>query len=82
VASAERLDPDGDAAFDPAGGGIEASGPAVDREEAAMEQREQTEGGGHVCGKCGAAFETQEELDRHVQAAHAEGDEDQSAKEE
>jgi uncharacterized C2H2 Zn-finger protein len=46
-----------------------------------MEQREQTEGG-NVCGKCGAAFETQEELDRHVQAEHSEGDEEQSANEE
>jgi hypothetical protein len=82
MASAERLDPDGEGAFDPAGGGIEASGPAVDWEEAAMEQGEQTQGGGHVCGKCGAAFETQEELDRHVQAEHPEGDEEQSANEE
>jgi hypothetical protein len=81
VASAERLAPDSDAAFDPAGCGIEASGPAVARKEATMEQREQTEGG-NVCGKCGAAFETQEELDRHVQAEHAEGDEEQSANEE
>jgi hypothetical protein len=47
-----------------------------------MEQRGQTEGGGHVCGKCGAAFETQEELDRHVQAEHPEGDEEQRANEE
>jgi len=24
----------------------------------------------HVCGKCGASFETQEELDRHVASEH------------
>ena len=26
--------------------------------------------GGMVCEKCGATFETQEELDRHVQETH------------
>jgi uncharacterized C2H2 Zn-finger protein len=26
--------------------------------------------GGVVCEKCGATFDTQEELDRHVQEAH------------
>jgi hypothetical protein len=26
--------------------------------------------GGVVCGKCGASFETQEELDRHMQETH------------
>jgi uncharacterized C2H2 Zn-finger protein len=26
--------------------------------------------GGVICGKCGASFETQEELDRHVQETH------------
>jgi hypothetical protein len=26
--------------------------------------------GGVVCGKCGASFETQEELDRHDQGTH------------
>jgi uncharacterized C2H2 Zn-finger protein len=27
---------------------------------------------GKVCGKCGASFETQEDLDRHVQSEHGE----------
>ena len=31
---------------------------------------EQEGKGGVVCGKCGASFETQEELDRHVQETH------------
>jgi uncharacterized C2H2 Zn-finger protein len=31
---------------------------------------EQQPRGGMVCEKCGASFETQEELDRHVQEAH------------
>jgi len=26
--------------------------------------------GGMICEKCGASFETQEELDRHVQETH------------
>jgi hypothetical protein len=28
----------------------------------------------HVCGKCGAEFDTQEELDRHVEEEHGEGE--------
>jgi uncharacterized C2H2 Zn-finger protein len=28
----------------------------------------------HICGKCGAEFETQEELDRHVEETHGEGE--------
>jgi uncharacterized C2H2 Zn-finger protein len=35
-----------------------------------MEQQPGGTGGGMVCEKCGASFETQEELDRHVQEAH------------
>lgn len=27
-------------------------------------------GGGMVCSKCGQSFETQEELDRHMEEAH------------
>lgn len=27
--------------------------------------------GGKVCERCGASFETQEELDRHVRETHA-----------
>ena len=30
--------------------------------------------GGMICEKCGASFETQEELDRHVQEAHQDDD--------
>jgi uncharacterized C2H2 Zn-finger protein len=30
--------------------------------------------GGVVCGKCGASFETQEELDRHVESEHGEAE--------
>jgi hypothetical protein len=50
---------------------------SIDVEEDAMEQQEQTPGGGAVCGKCGASFETQEELDRHVQSEHGEGEAEQ-----
>lgn len=35
--------------------------------------QEQGEQGGVVCGKCGATFDTQEELDRHVESEHGEG---------
>jgi uncharacterized C2H2 Zn-finger protein len=28
------------------------------------------QGNGVVCARCGASFETQEELDRHVQETH------------
>jgi uncharacterized C2H2 Zn-finger protein len=35
-----------------------------------MEQQPGGTGGGMVCEKCGASFETREELDRHVQEAH------------
>jgi uncharacterized C2H2 Zn-finger protein len=35
-----------------------------------VEQQPGGTGGGLVCEKCGATFETQEELDRHVQEAH------------
>jgi uncharacterized C2H2 Zn-finger protein len=31
---------------------------------------EQGTQGGMICEKCGASFETQEELDRHVQETH------------
>jgi uncharacterized C2H2 Zn-finger protein len=41
-----------------------------------MEQQE-TPGGGFVCAKCGASFETKEELDRHVQSEHGEGEQEQ-----
>jgi hypothetical protein len=36
---------------------------------------EQQDGrGGVVCPKCGASFETQEELDRHDQSEHGEAE--------
>jgi hypothetical protein len=35
-----------------------------------FEQHPEGTGGGVVCEKCGASFETQDELDRHVQEAH------------
>jgi hypothetical protein len=44
---------------------------ASDRKETEMEQQPGVTGGGMVCEKCGASFETQEELDRHVEEAHA-----------
>lgn len=47
-----------------------------DSKEAIMEQ-EQSPRDGAVCGKCGASFETQEELDRHVQSEHGDGEEAQ-----
>jgi hypothetical protein len=34
------------------------------------EMEQQSAPGGMICEKCGASFETQEELDRHVQEAH------------
>jgi hypothetical protein len=46
-----------------------ASGPAI-RQENEMEQQPGGTGGAVVCEKCGASFETQEELDRHVQETH------------
>jgi Zinc finger, C2H2 type len=33
---------------------------------------EQTTPGGMTCGKCGQSFDTQEELDRHMQETHPE----------
>jgi hypothetical protein len=46
-----------------------------DSKEAIMEQEQPRDGA--VCGKCGASFETQEELDRHVQSEHGDGEEAQ-----
>ncbi len=34
--------------------------------------------GGHVLWKCGASYETQDELDRHVRSEDGEGDEEQA----
>jgi uncharacterized C2H2 Zn-finger protein len=38
-----------------------------------MQQEQESPREGAVCGKCGASFDTQEELDRHVASAHGEG---------
>jgi uncharacterized C2H2 Zn-finger protein len=43
-----------------------------------MEVQEQNEG--HICAKCGASFETQEELDRHVASEHGDGGEEAGSK--
>jgi hypothetical protein len=45
-----------------------------DSKEAIMEQ-EQPPRDGAVCRMCGASFETQEELDRHVQSEHGDAEE-------
>jgi hypothetical protein len=42
-----------------------------------MTMEEQPMQGGVVCDKCGASFETQEELDRHMQETHADEGMDQ-----
>ena len=42
-----------------------------------MDQEQESPGKGAVCGKCGATFETQEELDRHVASEHGGGDGDE-----
>jgi hypothetical protein len=39
-----------------------------------MTMEQQPMQGGKVCEKCGASFETQEELDRHIQETHADED--------
>jgi hypothetical protein len=41
--------------------------------EGVMEQEPQAPRGA-VCEKCGASFETQEELDRHVQSEHGDAE--------
>lgn len=43
-----------------------------------MEVYEQNEG--HICAKCGASFETQEELDRHVASERGDGGEEAGSK--
>jgi hypothetical protein len=39
-----------------------------------MEMEQQGGQAGVACGKCGASFETQEELDRHTESEHGEGE--------
>jgi hypothetical protein len=41
-----------------------------------MDQEQESPREGAVCGKCGASFETQEELDRHVASEHGDGGEE------
>jgi hypothetical protein len=48
--------------------GYRAVDRSADRREADVQQ--EGTGGGMVCSKCGQSFETQEELDRHMQEAH------------
>jgi len=43
---------------------------AIDEEGAAMQRQQEAPREGAICGKCGASFETQEELDRHVASEH------------
>jgi uncharacterized C2H2 Zn-finger protein len=38
-----------------------------------MQREQQAPRQGAICGKCGASFETQEELDRHVASEHGDG---------
>jgi hypothetical protein len=38
-----------------------------------MQQEQESPRAGAVCDKCGASFETQEELDRHVASEQGEG---------
>lgn len=38
-----------------------------------METEQEAPREGAICGKCGASFETQEELDRHVASEHGDG---------
>jgi uncharacterized C2H2 Zn-finger protein len=45
----------------------------IDEEVARMQQEQEPPREGAVCGKCGASFQTQEELDRHVASEHGSG---------
>jgi uncharacterized C2H2 Zn-finger protein len=45
-----------------------------------MQQEQESPREGAVCGKCGASFETQEELDRHVASQHGDGEEEAGTK--
>ncbi len=38
-----------------------------------MQREQQAPREGAICGTCGASFETQEELDRHVASEHGDG---------
>ncbi len=39
-----------------------------------MQQESEGTRGGFVCDKCGASFDTQDELDRHIQSEHMAGE--------
>jgi hypothetical protein len=39
-----------------------------------MQREQEAPREGAICGTCGASFETQEELDRHVASEHGEGE--------
>ena len=45
-----------------------------------MSQEPEAPGGGHICAKCGASFETKEELDRHIASEHDGGDGEEETK--
>jgi hypothetical protein len=45
-----------------------------------MSQEQGAPAGGHICAKCGASFETKEELDRHIASEHDGGDEAEETK--
>jgi uncharacterized C2H2 Zn-finger protein len=47
---------------------------ATDEEGAIMQREQEAPREGAICGTCGASFETQEELDRHVASEHGEGE--------
>jgi hypothetical protein len=38
-----------------------------------MQQGQEAPRKGAICGKCGASFETQDELDRHIASEHGDG---------
>jgi hypothetical protein len=45
-----------------------------------MSKEKEAPGGGHICAKCGASFETKEELDRHIASEHHGADEEEETK--
>jgi Zinc finger, C2H2 type len=54
--------------------GSEGRDPGIRADEGRWTRREadvqEGTGGGMTCSKCGQSFETQEELDRHMQEVH------------
>ena len=45
-----------------------------------MQQEQESPRERAVCGKCGASFETQEELNRHELSEHGDGEEEAGTK--